>query len=278
MSLEDRHNDVSALVRQIFSGVDISNEGPLRFVMKFHSGQMEEGPLFSIEFDVNLSKLTIDELNGTWSDDLHNETVLLEKVDELVREVPTCKTIELRLDDNELTTQRCGHKINLVALNIFETGESFYNQFGYRKPSYNGDKQINAKNMEMPVRDAMKLVVGGNFSKYDKYDYNFMLNTYIKRTFKSIKDLPKEKCDDESVNERAKMAAYHINAFGKLLKYPDSGIPFTKDIQFEQQKIIIREAVHKLCKGFVIEESGGMRDYFSSVIYMSRRPTKNCDL
>ena len=79
MSSEERHKHVNALVRQIFSGVDINNEeDPLRFIMKFHSGQKDEeeeedeGPLFSIEFDENLSKLTIDELNDTRSDYLRN--------------------------------------------------------------------------------------------------------------------------------------------------------------------------------------------------------------
>jgi len=289
MSLEDRHNHVNALVRQIFSGVDINNEeDPLRFIMKFHSGQKEEedeGPLFSIEFDENLSKLTIDELNGTWSDDLRNETVLLEKVDELVREIPTCKTIELRLDDTDFFTTRCGHSINLIALQIFETGESFYNQFGYRRLSYNGDKKANDEIRRMTVSKAMEKLLASyirdwqrghipftqkypNFSEYMKKitmksDYALDLKKYIKNTFKQIKYFPKEKCA-AAENTRAEMVAYVINAFGELLT-ADSGDPFIKEIQFEQQKIIIMEAVHKVFEGFFIAEYGDDYNYFRSV-------------
>ena len=297
MSSEERHKHVNALVRQIFSGVDINNEeDPLRFIMKFHSGQKDEeeeedeGPLFSIEFDENLSKLTIDELNDTRSDYLRNETVLLEKVDELVREIPTCKTIELRLDDTDFFTTRCGHSINLSALKIFETGESFYNQFGYRRPSHNGDKKTNDKIRGMSVSKAMDklkshtiydwqrgrpIPVTDKYPKLSEYmkkitmgqDYKLVdLRKYIKNTFEQIKSLPEWKCD--AGNNLAEMSAYVINAFGKLLTAvdaADSGDPFIKEIQFEQQKIIIMEAVHKVFEGFYVHEDGDNGNYFRSV-------------
>ena len=75
--------------------------------------------------------------------------------------------------------------------------------------------------------------------------------------------MPKEKCA-AAENNLAEMSAYVINAFGELLT-ADSGDPFIKEIQFEQQKIIIMEAVHKVFEGFFIAESGDDYNYFRSV-------------
>ena len=278
MSSEHHHTDVNSLVRLIFSGIpgiQIEEHEGFKFEIVFNPVSR-----VMIAFDGKLTTLTIDESNYTQFDGLHNETVLLQKVDELVIEIPTCKTIELRLDESKLTTIRCGHRIDSRSLEIFETGESFHNHFGYRKLSYNSEKTHNNRVREMTVGEAITLlessIKGFQKSIFDKHvkrmpmqkNDNLILKEFIMLIFNLIKDYDKEKDKCSPENDMiAEATAYVINTFGKLLKHGDSSFTLTKDIQFERQKIIIREAVQTVFAGFVIEESGDMFNYRVSIIY-----------
>jgi hypothetical protein len=302
---------VTNLVHEIFVQFDIT-ENKLAFEMRLKGTPKDDSqPHFSIEFINDLSILTIDELNGTWSDDLLTEIIILKNVDVLVSQIPECKTIQLRLSEDEVKIQRCGFMFNLVALEIFKTGESLYNHFGYKKPSYNSDKEENDKIRNMPLKDAIRLLDTkmvckssnrtGEMVKFTKkypyFDDNFTkiitkivitpsaaiqitVADFVRRVFELIEKFPKTTHDcDPKTTDTARQAVYVIKAFGELLTFPDSGTVFIKDMQFEQfeqQISVIRRAVQTVFKDFIIKEFGDKHDY-SYIKYKISDKTTNRD-
>jgi hypothetical protein len=300
---------VTDLVHEIFVQFDII-ENKLAFEMRLKGTPKDDSqPHFSIEFINDLSILTIHELNGTWSDDLLTEIIILKNVDVLVSQIPECKTIQLRLSEDEVKIQRCGFMFNLVALEIFKTGESLYNHFGYKIPSYHSDKEENDKIRNMPLKDAIRLLdkkkvwkssnrTGEMVKFIEKYPYfndNFMkiitkigitptdaieikVMDFVMIVFQLIEKFPKTTCEtDVKMIDTARQAVYVINAFGELLTFPDSGTIFIKDMQFEQQIPVIRRAVQTVFKDFIIKEFGDKHNYHSYIKYKISDKTTNRD-
>lgn len=300
---------VTDLVHENFVQFDIEKH-ELAFEMRLKDTPKDDSqPHFRIEFSKDLSILTIRELNGTWSDDLLTEIIILKNVDVLVSRIPECKIIQLRLIEDEVKIKRCGFMFNLVALEIFKTGESLYNHFGYKIPSYHSDKEANDKIRNMPIKDTPRLLNTkmvwkssnrtGNMVKFiEKYPYfnnNFMkiitkigitptaaieikVMDFVMIVFQLIEKFPKTTCEnDVKMIDTARQAVYVINAFGELLTFPDSGTAFIKDMQFEQQIPVIRRAVQTVFKDFIIKEFGDEHDYHSYIKYKISDKTTNSD-
>jgi len=302
---------VTVLVHESFFQFDIDkHEHELAFEMRLKDTPKNDSqPHFRIEFSKDLTILTIHELNGTWSDDLLTEIIILNNVDVLVSRIPECKIIQLRLIEDEVKIKRCGFMFNLVALEIFKTGESLYNHFGYKIPSYNSDKEANDKIRNMPLKDTPRLLNTkmvwqssnrtGNMVKFiEKYQYfndnltkiitkigitstaafEIKVMDFVMIVFQLIEKFPKTTCEtDVKMIDTARQAVYVINAFGELLTFPDSGTAFIKDIQFEQQIPVIRCAVQTVFKDFIIKEFGDEHDYHSYIKYKISDKTTNSD-
>jgi hypothetical protein len=302
---------VTVLVHESFFQFDIDkHEHELAFEMRLKDTPKDDSqPHFRIEFSKDLSILTIHELNGTWSDDLLTEIIILNNVDVLVSRIPECKIIQLTLIEDQVKIKRCGFMFNLVALEIFKTGESLYNHFGYKIPSYNSDKEANDKIRNMPLKDTPRLLNTkmvwqssnrtGNMVKFiEKYPYfneNFTkiitkigitstaafeikVMDFVMIVFQLIEKFPKTTCEtDVKMIDTARQAVYVINAFGELLTFPDSGTAFIKDVQFEQQIPVIRCAVQTVFKDFIIKEFVDEDDYHSYIKYKISDKTTNSD-
>ena len=177
-----------------------------------------------------MSYLNIDQLNKCGpAHDLRSGTFLLQKVDELVREIPECKTIYLY---DASTIYRCGWSINLARLEILKTGESWYNQRGYKQRAYEKETEENRKIVTMSHEDAARLLLETpdvsktRFPEFKaKVDAKFPelkdlpLNEYIQKLYQHIKSYPEEnRCSDEQ-NQYTEMVTFIITAFSHLIKY-----------------------------------------------------------
>jgi hypothetical protein len=219
-------DDVRRLVHSTFpSPFHVRESGDdLGFAIRYTK---DETPCLYFTFDDNLSNLTIHQLNKCGpAHDLRSGTFLLQKVDELVREIPECKTIEL---DDASTIYRCGWGINLARLEILKTGESWYNQRGYKQRAYEKETEENRKIITMSHEDAARLLLeqpDTRFADYKrKVDEKFPelkglpLNEYIQKLYQHIKSYPEEnRCSDEQ-NQYTEMVTFIIKAFFRLIKY-----------------------------------------------------------
>lgn len=223
-----RHADVRRLVHSTFpSPFHVRESDDLVFAIRYNNPNDETPPCLYFTFDDNLSNLTIHQLNKCGpAHDLRSGTFLLQKVDELVREIPECKTIEL---DDASTIYRCGWGINLARLEILKTGESWYNQRGYKQRAYEKETEENRKIITMRHEDAARLLLeqpDTRFADYKrKVDEKFPelkglpLNEYIQKLYQHIKSYPEEnRCSDEQ-NQYTEMVTFIIKAFFRLIKY-----------------------------------------------------------
>lgn len=222
-----RHADIRRLVHSTFPSPFHVRESGDDLVFAIRYNPKDETPCLYFTFDDDLSNLTIHQLNKCGpAHDLRSGTFLLQKVDELVREMPECKTIEL---DDASTIYRCGWGINLARLEILKTGESWYNQRGYKQRAYEKETEENRKIITMSHEDAARLLLeqpDTRFADYKrKVDEKFPelkglpLNEYIQKLYQHIKSYPEEnRCSDEQ-NQYTEMVTFIIKAFFRLIKY-----------------------------------------------------------
>lgn len=227
--LATRHADIRRLVHSTFpSPFHVRESDDLVFAIRYNP--KDETPCLYFTFDDDLSNLTIHQLNKCGpAHDLRSGTLLLQKVDELVREIPECKTIEL---DDAAYVFRCGWGINLAKFEILKTGESWYNQRGYKQRSYEKDTEENRKIITMSHENAASLLLQkSELSKPKFVEYKQIvdeklpglkglpLNEYIQKLYQQIKSYPEEdKCSDAQ-NKDAEMVTFIIRAFNNLIKY-----------------------------------------------------------
>jgi len=173
-------------------------------------------------------------------------------VDKLMELLPECKQITLQ-DMSYIT--RCSMEINLAKLKILETGQSWYNQFGYKQPSYDRDTKFNSKYIRRTheniallltnpegypgfLRDNPNFVECKNFvderfptTKNGTSIANISLNEYIKHLFEIIKLYPEhyDMCD-EIENEMTHNILEVIIGFQYGVKYNDKFEYLTKDV------------------------------------------------
>jgi len=224
--LATRHADVRRLVYSTFpSPFHVRELDLLVFAIRYNP--KDETPCLEFTFYDDLSYLNIDQLNKCGpAHDLRSGTFLLQKVDELVREIPECKTIYLY---DASTIYRCGWSINLARLEILKTGESWYNQRGYKQRAYEKETEENRKIITMSHEDAARLLLeqpDTRFADYKrKVDEKFPelkglpLNEYNQKLYQHIKSYPEEnRCSDEQ-NQYTEMVTFIITAFSHLIKY-----------------------------------------------------------
>ena len=122
-----------------------------------------------------------------------------------MREIPECKTIYLY---DASSIYRCGWSINLARLEILKTGESWYNQRGYKQRAYEKETEENIKTITMSHENAASLLLENpvvsetRFLEFkSKLDAKFpelkglQLNEYIQKLYQLIKSYPEEnKC------------------------------------------------------------------------------------
>jgi len=229
--LATRHADIRRLVHSAFpSPFHVRESGDdLVFAIRYDNPK-DETPCLEFTFYDDLSYLNIDQLNKCGpAHDLRSGTFLLQKVDELVREIPECKTIYLY---DASTIYRCGWGINLARLEILKTGESWYNQRGYKQRAYEKETEENVKIITMSHENVASLLLETpdisktRFPEFKaKVDAKFpelkglSLNEYIQKLYQPIKSYPEEnRCSDEQ-NQYTEMVTFIITAFSHLIKY-----------------------------------------------------------
>ena len=227
--LATRHADIRRLVHSTFpSPFHVRESDDLVFAIRYNP--KDETPCLYFTFDDDLSNLTIHQLNKCGpAHDLRNGTLLLQKVDELVREIPECKTIEL---DDASYVYRCGWGINLARLEILKTGESWYNHRGYKQRAYEKETEENIKTITMSHENAASLLLENpvvsetRFIEFkSKLDAKFpelkglQLNEYIQKLYQLIKSYPEENKCSVSQNQDTEMVTFIVKAFGHLIKY-----------------------------------------------------------
>jgi hypothetical protein len=187
---------------------------------------------------------------------MHSGTTLLTLVDKLVARIPECKKITLQ-DISYIT--RCGREINLAKLKILETGQSWYNQFGYKQTSYDRDTALNHKyistshesiaalllanpeiyrhfTVDHPLFSTCKQFVDERFPKTTNGGRpiaNISLNEYIKHLFNIIKLYPEphDLCD-ETQDDLTKRILEVIIGFQYGVIYNQYFESLTKDVNF----------------------------------------------
>lgn len=225
--LATRHADIRRLVHSAFPSPFHVRESGDDLVFAIRYNPKDETPCLEFTFDHELSNLNIDQLNKCGpAHDLRSGTFLLQKVDELVREIPECKNIYL-YDASRI--YRCGWGIDLARLEILKTGESWYNQRGYKQRSYEKDTEENVKIITMSHENVASLLLetpDARFADYKgKVDAKFPefkelpLNEYIQKLYHHIKSYPEESKCSVSQNQDTEMVTFIVKAFSHLIKY-----------------------------------------------------------
>ena len=230
-----------------------TSDGKIRIKIKYMLHSTSEMKLcLHLIFDTDLSHLHIDRLNKCSPEQMQSGTTLLTLVDKLVERIPECKKITLQ-DISYIT--RCGREINLAKLKILETGRSWYNQFGYKQPSYDSDSAFNDNyistshekihvslinreiyrhfTVDHPRFSTCKQFVDERFptTKNGRPIANISLNEYIKHLFNIIKLYPEphDLCD-ETQHDLTERIIEVIIGFQYGVIYNQSFESLTKDV------------------------------------------------
>jgi hypothetical protein len=248
-------------IRNVFESVGFVSErtdkpdGKIRIKIKYMLHSTSEMKLcLHLIFDTDLSHLHIDRLNKCSPEQMQSGTTLLTLVDKLVERIPECKKITLQ-DISYIT--RCGREINLAKLKILETGQSWYNQFGYKQTSYDSDTNLNHNyirtshenihdslihpysyrhfTVDHPRFSTCKQFVDERFPTRENGTpiANISLNEYIKHLFNIIKLYPEphDLCD-ETQDDLTKRILEVIIGFQYGVIYNQSLESLTKDVNF----------------------------------------------
>jgi hypothetical protein len=246
-------------IRNVFESVGFVSErtdkpdGKIRIKIKYMLNSTSEMKLcLHLIFDTDLSHLHIDRLNKCSPGQMQSGTTLLTLVDKLVERIPECKKITLQ-DISYIT--RCGREINLAKLKILETGQSWYNQFGYKQTSYDSDTNLNHKYISTSHESIALLLANPEIYRHFTVDHprfstckqfvdkrfptrendtpiaNISLNEYIKHLFNIIKLYPEphELCD-ETQDDLTKQIIEVIIGFQYGVIYNQSFESLTKDV------------------------------------------------
>lgn len=131
----------------------------------------------------------------------NNGNRLLALVDELVESIPFIEYITLRDASN---VRKCDVQLGLNELSILtsETGESWYNRWGYKSPIHHaGNMRINSELRNGNMReflDINPLLQSAVMDAFPELNTNVSVHEYVKSISKQIRSFPEEDACSQS--------------------------------------------------------------------------------
>ncbi|MBM3455005.1 MAG: hypothetical protein FJX80_07635 [Bacteroidetes bacterium] len=130
--------------------------------------------------------------------------MLLRLVDELAKSIPFVEHITL-MDASNI--KKCNKRINLADLRILtsETGESWYNHWGYKSVKHAENMNINSEIRNENMKnflDINPLLKSNVMRVFPELDTNDTVHKYVKTIYDQIRSFPEEdECDDEQIEK-----------------------------------------------------------------------------
>jgi hypothetical protein len=145
----------------------------------------------------------------------NNGNRLLVLIDELVKSIPFIEYISLTDASN---IRKCNVRLNLNKLNILtsETGESWYNRWGYTSPTHHaGNMCVNSEIRNASMReflDSNPLLKSEIMDAFPELNINGTVHECVKHMSDQIRSFPEEEeeCSEEQIDK--------INALNMLIR------------------------------------------------------------
>jgi hypothetical protein len=157
----------------------------------------------------NYKDLTVLHISALSKCGANNGNRLLALVDELAESIPFMEYISLTDASN---IRKCDVRLNLNELSILtsETGESWYNRWGYTSPTHHaGNMRINSDIRNASMSD-FPLLQSAIMDAFPELNTNVSVHECVKSISEQIRSFPEEeKCSEEQINK--------INALNMLI-------------------------------------------------------------
>ena len=247
--LQEQKSIIQGAVHKVFEGLliekdfsseqyrimDATGKSCLQFEFMDHELIKRRHP--ALPHNPKYKDLTVLHISALSKCGANNGNRLLALIDELVKSIPFIEYISLTDASN---IRKCNVRLNLNELKILtsETGESWYNRWGYTSPTHHaGNMRVNSEIRNASMREFLKnvpLLESDIMDAFPELNINGTVHECIKHMSKEIQLFPEEEeeCNEEQIDK--------INALNMLIR----------ELSVEYSKGLVKPVSHGLHGGY----------------------------